>query len=137
MSCGTTAMAARKLSWVTRATFAVRSQALDILLRRGGMQEPELSRAARCSLAPTLLHQTDSRRRDTAVGIGADQGRSTARACSDQHKRIAILPTGRLLPDDRPRSIGKGKIVSFYLSLVCLPGEGREIGRRRGFSARS
>ncbi len=36
--------------------------------------------------APTLLHQTDSRRRDTAVGIGADQGRSTARACSDQHK---------------------------------------------------
>jgi|SRR6266446_10527560 len=86
MSCGTTAMAARKLSWVTRATFAVRSQALDILLRRGGMQEPELSRAARCSLAPTLLHQTDSRRRDTAVGIGADQGRSTARACSDQHK---------------------------------------------------
>jgi hypothetical protein len=41
MSCGTMAMAARKLSWVTRATFAVRSQALDILLRRGGMQEPD------------------------------------------------------------------------------------------------
>ena len=52
-------------------------------------------------------------------------------------KRIAILPTGRLLPDDRPRSIGKGKIVSCYLSLMCLRGEGREIGRRRGFSARS
>jgi hypothetical protein len=91
-------MAARKLSWVTRATFAVRSQALDILLRRGGMQEPELSRAARCSLAPTLLHQTDSRRRDTAVGIGADQGRSTARACSDQALGSARgPPAGRII----------------------------------------
>jgi hypothetical protein len=43
----------------------------------------------------------------------------------------------RLLPDARSRSIGKGKIVSCYLLLMCLRGEGREIGRRRGFSARS
>jgi hypothetical protein len=31
---------------------------------------------------------------------------------------------------------GKGKIVSFCLALICLRGEARQIGRRRGFSAR-